>query len=59
MKSLKEMIKEAIDEEKFRRGGYDYDKIILTKDFNFMPKDLFIERSKVRGEYKEIGRAHV
>lgn len=42
-------INEAIDEEKFRRSGYDYDKIILTKDFNFMPKDLFIERSKVRG----------
>lgn len=44
-------VNEAIDEEKFRRGGYDYDKIILTKDFNFMPKDLFIERSKVRGAY--------
>lgn len=54
MKSLNEYIEyinEAIDEEKFRMGGYEYDKIILTKDFNFMPKDLFIERSKVRGSY--------
>lgn len=51
MKNLYEYINEAIDEEKFRRGSYDYVKIILIKDFNFMPKDLFIERSKVRGAY--------
>ena len=51
MKSLIEYVNESIDEEKFRRGGYDYVKIILTKDFNFMSKDLFIERSKIRGEY--------
>ena len=55
MKSLNEYIKyinEAIDEEKFRMGGYYYKEIILTKDFNYMSKADFLERSKIRpGSY--------
>ena len=50
-REILKVLNEAIDEEKFRRGGYDYNKIILTKDFNFMPKELFKERTKIRGAY--------
>lgn len=45
------VVNEAIDKERFERGGYDYKEIILTKDFNYMSKDDFLKRSKVRGSY--------
>jgi hypothetical protein len=52
MKTLKECINEALNRERFEKGGYEYKEIILTKDFNYMSKADFLERSKIRpGSY--------
>jgi hypothetical protein len=51
-------INEALNRERFEKGGYEYEEIILTKDFNYMSKADFLERSKIRpgayGAHKKL-----